>query len=93
MKASSNNTGDRAEALASNSKNEEKRMNRIFYTVFISLILDLLAFTVILPLLPSLLEHYSQSDKVNELLINFFLNNYFSLVFCHVLEYNKVYHE
>lgn len=32
------------------------------YVVFGSLLLDLLAFTMILPLLPSLLEHYRQAD-------------------------------
>lgn len=34
------------------------------YIVFFSLLLDLLAFTMILPLLPSLLEHYRVNDKV-----------------------------
>lgn len=33
------------------------------YTIFISLLLDLLAFTMILPLLPSLLEYYRINDK------------------------------
>lgn len=33
------------------------------YIVFISLLLDLLAFTMILPLLPSLLEYYRLNDK------------------------------
>lgn len=33
------------------------------YVVFFSLLLDLLAFTMILPLLPSLLEHYRLNDK------------------------------
>jgi len=33
------------------------------YIVFFSLLLDLLAFTMILPLLPSLLEHYRVNDK------------------------------
>lgn len=33
------------------------------YIVFFSLLLDLLAFTMILPLLPSLLEHYRINDK------------------------------
>jgi MFS family permease len=33
------------------------------YVVFLSLILDLLAFTMILPLLPSMLEYYRQHDK------------------------------
>ncbi|RUS69456.1 hypothetical protein EGW08_022778 [Elysia chlorotica] len=44
-------------------ENNEKSMNRTFYVVFVSLILDLLAFTVILPLLPSLLEYYSVNDQ------------------------------
>ncbi|XP_005092721.1 major facilitator superfamily domain-containing protein 10 isoform X2 [Aplysia californica] len=43
--------------------NNDKQMNRTFYIIFFSLILDLLAFTVILPLLPSLLEHYSHHDE------------------------------
>jgi MFS family permease len=34
------------------------------YIVFFSLLLDLLAFTMILPLLPSLLEHYRMNDKL-----------------------------
>ncbi|PSN31734.1 Major facilitator superfamily domain-containing protein 10 [Blattella germanica] len=33
------------------------------YVVFVSLLLDLLAFTMILPLLPSLLDHYSANDS------------------------------
>lgn len=33
------------------------------YIVFVSLLLDLLAFTMILPLLPSLLDHYSLNDS------------------------------
>lgn len=44
---------------------EEKMMNRTFYIIFISLVIDLLAFTVILPLLPSLLDHYGSSDTVS----------------------------
>lgn len=34
------------------------------YVVFFSLLLDLLAFTMILPLLPSLLEHYRINDQM-----------------------------
>ncbi|GFO50357.1 major facilitator superfamily domain-containing protein 10-like [Plakobranchus ocellatus] len=45
------------------ASDKEKLMKRTFYVVFISLILDLLAFTVILPLLPSLLEYYSSNDQ------------------------------
>lgn len=33
------------------------------YVVFISLLLDLLAFTLILPLFPSLLDYYKQNDS------------------------------
>lgn len=33
------------------------------YIIFFSLLLDLLAFTMILPLLPSLLDHYSANDS------------------------------
>lgn len=33
------------------------------YVVFISLILDLLAFTMILPLFPSLIDYYKQNDS------------------------------
>ena len=36
--------------------------SRTITVVFVSLILDLLGFTVILPLLPSLLEYYSKSE-------------------------------
>lgn len=33
------------------------------YVVFISLLLDLLAFTMILPLFPSLLDYYKHNDS------------------------------
>lgn len=39
-----------------------EKVNPTVYVVFISLLLDLLAFTMILPLLPSLLDHYKQHD-------------------------------
>lgn len=35
---------------------------KIMYVVFFGLIIDLLAFTLILPLLPQLLEHYKKHD-------------------------------
>ncbi|CAG5134893.1 unnamed protein product, partial [Candidula unifasciata] len=57
------NDDNRNEVQSPVNMKEEKLMNRVYYTVFISLILDLLAFTVILPLLPSLLDHYSQNDE------------------------------
>lgn len=34
--------------------------------LFLSLLLDLLGFTVILPLIPSLLEYYGRGDQVHE---------------------------
>nr|CAD7457175.1 unnamed protein product [Timema tahoe] len=37
--------------------------HRTVYIVFLSLLLDLLAFTMILPLLPSLLDHYRLNDS------------------------------
>ena len=49
-----------------NGQEDEKKMNKTFYIIFLSLIIDLLAFTVILPLLPSLLDHYGHNDKVSE---------------------------
>ncbi|XP_046361063.2 major facilitator superfamily domain-containing protein 10-like isoform X2 [Haliotis rufescens] len=42
---------------------EEKRMNRVYTRVFLMLLLDLIAFTVILPLLPGLLQHYGENDS------------------------------
>lgn len=43
------------------------RTHPTVYIVFVSLLLDLLAFTMILPLLPSLLDHYSLNDSPNGL--------------------------
>lgn len=37
--------------------------NTTGYVVFMSLLLDLLAFTMILPLFPSLLDYYKQNDS------------------------------
>lgn len=33
--------------------------------IFLCLVVDLLGFTVILPLLPSILEHYGSNDEVS----------------------------
>ena len=38
------------------------KTHKSVYIVFVSLLFDLLAFTMILPLLPSLLEHYKHHD-------------------------------
>ena len=40
---------------------------RMLVIVFVSLVVDLLAFTVILPLLPALLEHYGKDRKVESI--------------------------
>ncbi|XP_072289731.1 major facilitator superfamily domain-containing protein 10 [Eucyclogobius newberryi] len=47
-----------------NSSEEEggSFSTKIIYIVFIILVLDLLGFTLILPLLPSILDHYSQEE-------------------------------
>jgi hypothetical protein len=42
------------------------------YIVFISLLIDLLAFTLILPLLPKIFDYYESSNNVS-LILTFFL--------------------
>lgn len=49
-----NDVGKKAQKVASNSK--------IIGLIFVSLLLDLLAFTMILPLLPSLLDYYNKEE-------------------------------
>uniref|UniRef100_H2Y9A9 Major facilitator superfamily (MFS) profile domain-containing protein n=1 Tax=Ciona savignyi TaxID=51511 RepID=H2Y9A9_CIOSA len=43
--------------------NEDVQSQKVLKTLFISLVIDLLGFTVILPLFPSLLEYYKENDK------------------------------
>lgn len=50
------------------------RCHPTVYIVFISLLLDLLAFTMILPLLPSLLEYYRKHDATDGLYHRLWLN-------------------
>ncbi|KAL2092824.1 hypothetical protein ACEWY4_012622 [Coilia grayii] len=45
---------------AAEQTSQEGRSSKIITVVFLSLLLDLLGFTLILPLLPSILDHYSQ---------------------------------
>ncbi|KAJ8873674.1 hypothetical protein PR048_024505 [Dryococelus australis] len=52
---------------SSPEKTTNLRSDPAVYTVFISLLLDLLAFTMILPLLPSLLDHYRTNDSPDSL--------------------------
>nr|XP_018909921.1 PREDICTED: major facilitator superfamily domain-containing protein 10 [Bemisia tabaci] len=56
-----NNNGNQKENL-SNYNSPNKRINPMVYVVFTSLLLDLLAFTMILPLFPSLLDYYKKND-------------------------------
>ncbi|KAH8343806.1 hypothetical protein KR059_010004 [Drosophila kikkawai] len=56
--SSSNNNNSK---LGKGKGNQEKS-DPMIYIIFISLLFDLLAFTIILPLLPSLLEYYRQND-------------------------------
>uniref|UniRef100_W5L4X3 Major facilitator superfamily domain-containing protein 10 n=1 Tax=Astyanax mexicanus TaxID=7994 RepID=W5L4X3_ASTMX len=43
------------------SSPEDRHSSRVIRVVFLALLLDLLGFTLILPLLPSILDHYSQT--------------------------------
>ncbi|KAK9890411.1 hypothetical protein WA026_010501 [Henosepilachna vigintioctopunctata] len=49
--------------MATSKLNTNMKSSNSIKVVFISLLLDLLAFTMILPLLPSLLEHYRLNDS------------------------------
>lgn len=42
---------------------EKEKSDPMIYIIFLSLLFDLLAFTIILPLLPSLLEYYRVNDS------------------------------
>jgi hypothetical protein len=48
-----------------NNSSAEKSSFRVMLVVFIGLLMDLMAFAVILPLLPSLLDHYSKDEEVS----------------------------
>ena len=52
------------EAVASEKKSKESNQDdsNMTYVVFFGLLMDLLAFTLILPLFPSLLDHYKNHD-------------------------------
>lgn len=45
-----------------NSADRKSSNRRVLIVVFLSLVIDLLAFTVILPLFPSLMEYYDKRD-------------------------------
>ena len=57
-----------------------KKSRNTLFILFFSLVLDLLGFTVILPLMPSILEYYGRSDgQVNALLVTYYRNTPSSL--------------
>ena len=74
LRSSTKSLGDSGSMDASSegsnheSNNNTKKLithqpeSRMTYVVFFGLIIDLLAFTLILPLLPQLLEHYKKHD-------------------------------
>ena len=49
-----------------NADLSNKTSSRVLLVMFVGLLFDLMAFAVILPLLPSLLDHYGQNDKVSK---------------------------
>lgn len=55
-------TSERAKCTQATDGKEPAVGSRALWIVFISLVVDLLAFTVILPLLPSLLEFYGNKE-------------------------------
>ena len=48
------------------SKDESEKAHKALGVMFVALVVDLLAFTMILPLLPALLDHYGKQDKVKD---------------------------
>lgn len=57
---------DNSNGKLSNGKSDSadtSKTHRSVYIVFVSLLLDLLAFTIILPLLPNILERYRVNDS------------------------------
>lgn len=59
-----------SEEISENNNNQGKKsedQNGMTLVVFFGLLLDLLAFTLILPLFPALLDHYRKHDDQNGL--------------------------
>ncbi|KAK1792314.1 hypothetical protein P4O66_012273, partial [Electrophorus voltai] len=64
---------------------EDGHSTRIIRVVFLALLLDLLGFTLILPLLPSILDHYSQKEVKLCLLL------FWGFLVLHLLKQDVVY--
>ena len=58
-----NNNEGKGKKTDVDSSNLKEKTNPMVFVVFISLLFDLLAFTIILPLLPSLLEYFKNNDS------------------------------
>ena len=61
-KINNNNAGDYESSSPKKPVPDKEDPNRMTLVVFIGLLIDLLAFTLILPLFPSLLDHYRKND-------------------------------
>lgn len=55
----------REEDAPSNATSGHSSGHWTLLVLFLSLLVDLIGFTVILPLIPSLLEYYSKNDQVH----------------------------
>lgn len=62
------NTDDHEFSKDESYKSKDSPTDPTVWVVFFSLLIDLLAFTVILPLFPSLLEFYASNKEVSQLL-------------------------
>ena len=58
-----NNNEGKGKKTDVDSSNLKEKTNPMVFVVFVSLLFDLLAFTIILPLLPSLLEYFKNNDS------------------------------
>lgn len=59
------------EAKRREGKNRLLETKKTVRVVFIALLLDILAFTIILPLFPRLLQEYQEREKSEEVISNF----------------------
>lgn len=65
LQPSRNNNAAEYGAESDDKHDTREPTSKTVYVIFVSLIFDLLGFTVILPLLPSLLDYYGQKDQVS----------------------------
>lgn len=57
---------ERGASSSSSSDKQEQNYNRVITIVFLALFIDLLGFALILPLFPSILDYYSQTEVSNK---------------------------